>query len=729
MSLPDPAPRPAPGTSGRPFGCPAPEALLALARLSDDAILIVREDIEDGTREIAWSNPAFDRLLGHASGHLIGHPVRSLWSRHLGGGLDGSPVVAAAPSGATTDPTARQDLLDAECGQADVHLRRGDGSAALVRASVAPVDAPDARHWAVILREIGAEVRADEHLRASEERFRALAVNAPIGIFFSEVGLRFGYVNARLADLWGRPEQDLLGMGWLDAVHPDDVERVVGALSQVLSGEEIDQPLRIHRPDGALRWVRARATPMVLPGKGAGFIGSLEDVTEGRRHEEALAHQANHDPLTGLPNRTLLWSTLQSILEGRRASDPAVALLFFDLDNFKLVNDSLGHLVGDQLLIQVATRLREKVRPGDVVARFGGDEFVVLCPSVGSEPEAVAVAERLRSVLEETIVVPPYDIRVTASVGVAVTSDGSTDVETLVRNADVAMYQAKGGGKARSALFDEEVRSGIEERLALTMDLRRAVDDGEISVAYQPVVEVSTGRITSIEALARWDHPTRGTVPPSEFVPLAEETGVIASLGTWVLREACSQLARWRHQLGSAAPAYVAVNVSAHQLLQADLPEIVMAALAESGLDGRSLCLELTESVLMADAEASMAALSTLQGVGVRFAIDDFGTGYSSLAYLRRFSVEVLKVDQSFVAGLDHDGEDAAIVNAVISLARSLGLAVVAEGVETPAQLDRLIELGCGYAQGYLLGGPVRADVLAAVLRATRLQRAGAGRR
>ena len=695
----------------RPFGCPPLEALVAVARLSADAILVVREDTEDGTYEIAWTNPAFDRLLGQRNGHLVGHPLFAIKARHL----SAEPV---APRRRRTD-AALEELLDVECGQSDVSLQRADGSVAVVRVAVTPVETPAERCWAVIMREIGDEVRADEHLRASEERFRALAANAPVGIFFSEVGLRLGFVNDRFADLLGRPDKELVGTGWLDAVDPDDVEDIVSALSAVLGGEEIDQPVRIHRPDGELRWVRCRATPMRLPGKGAGFIGSLEDVTERRRHEEALAHQANHDPLTGLPNRTMLWSTLDAILEGRRADDPAVALLFFDLDNFKLVNDSLGHIVGDQLLLQVAGRLRRRVRPGDVVARLGGDEFVVLCPSVTSEKEAVAIADRLLVALDQPFRIEPYEIRVTASVGVTTaTADRALDAQTLVRNADVAMYQAKGAGKARWAVFDADVRSEIEARMALTTDLRRAVEAHRLAVAYQPVVDLATMRVTSVEALVRWYDPVRGAVAPSDFVPLAEETGTIVPLGAWVLKTACAQLSRWRAEFGDAAPSTVAVNLSAKQLSEPDLAGMVTTALADAGLTGRDLCLELTESVLMADAEGAMASLSALKAIGVRLAIDDFGTGYSSLAYLRRFPVEQLKIDRSFLNGLNRGGEDAAIVEAIVGLARSLGLAVVAEGVETEAQLRRLEELECDYAQGFYLGHPVSGELLTANMRA-----------
>ena len=678
---------------------------LAVARLSPDAIVVVVE-AEDGLRPV-WANPGVGRLLGYGSSRLLDDGLGVLAAQSLGNGdvvvdaLDGDPLVA---------------LLDDQGGTADLTLRRADGSSMLSRVSAAPVRSGDALYWAVTVREIEAQVRADEHLRASEERFRALAANAPIGIFASEVGLRLGYVNDRLAELWGRPADELVGTGWLEAIHEDDVAAMVDAVARVLAGSEVDLPIRVVRRDGEQRWMRARATPVRLPGRGAGFVGSMEDVTEGRLHEEALAHQANHDPLTGLPNRSLLWHKIESSLHSRLPEDPPMALLFFDLDNFKLVNDSLGHMAGDLLLVETSSRLQSPVRPGDVVARFGGDEFVVLCNAVASEDEAVGIADRLLDALALPVTLGEDEVRITASVGVVVTADRRT-VEGIVRDADVAMYQAKEGGKDRYALFDERVRSGLKDRLALVTDLRRAVEDDGLSVAYQPVVDLKTGALASVEALLRWEHPTRGQVPPSELVPLAEETGVITAVGTWMLRQSCAQLARWRAELGDGAPAYVAVNLSAHQLSRHDLPDIVANALADAGLQGSDLCLELTESVLMADAGNSVDALAALRSQGVRLAIDDFGTGYSSLAYLKRFPVELLKVDRSFVSGMADDGGDAAIVAAVVGLAQALGLAVVAEGVESAEQLGELARLGCTYAQGFHLGRPATADAMTERLR------------
>ena len=689
-------------------GSPPAEVLLAMARLYPSAVVLVLE--RDSAHEITWSNPSFDRLLGCRPGQLLGQSLPALGVRLL-------PLVDAS-SDTTSDVLA--DLLTGGGGSADFTLRRADGSLSPTRVGAFPLVADGDTYWMLDVREIGTELRAGQDLHASEERFRALATQAPIGIFSSEVGLRLAYANERCAELFDRPVADLLGTGWLGAIAPDDVERVLEALGSVLEGAEIDLPLRIRQTSAEPRWLRIRAVPVQAPGRGAGLVGSVEDITADKRHEAELAHQATHDPLTGLPNRTMLWQELTRLVEGRRRDDHAAALLFFDLDNFKLVNDSLGHAAGDELLVRVATRLKADLRGGDLLARLGGDEFVVLCNEVGNEAEALAVAQRmLRSVARPTTL-GDAEVRVTASVGVVMVDGHSTAAEALMRDADVAMYQAKGAGKARAAMFEERVRSEVQDRLALVTDLRRAIEESSLDVVYQPVHDLSHGNVVSVEALVRWLHPTRGPISARDIIELAEDTGTIVDVGRWVLRKACEQLATWQRDLGPAAPTYVAVNVSARQL-SGELVAVVDEALETFGLSGSHLCLELTESVLMSDADVAISVLGQLRDRGVRLAIDDFGTGYSSLAYLQRLPVELLKVDRSFVATM-LDGGDA-IVTAVIGMARALGLSVVAEGVESADQLLALERLHCRYAQGYHLAKPMSAPALANHLVAVAAQR------
>jgi diguanylate cyclase (GGDEF)-like protein/PAS domain S-box-containing protein len=680
-----------------------PAVMLAVARLADDAILVTTDD--DAGQFVVWANPVAHRLLGAAAGSLCRVPVAELAL------LVTAPGALDAPS-----PDLLLRLLDGAGGAADVDIRRVDGRDFPARLNVAPIVIGAARHWAITIREIEAQVRADEELRASEERFRAVAAHAPIGIFASEIGLRLGYVNDRFAELFGSPTTELLGTGWLDNVHPDDQESVCDALSSALGGSEIDVPVRVVRTQGD-RWMRFRATPVMLSGRGAGFVGSVEDITEGRLHEAELTHQASHDGLTGLPNRTLLWQKIEAALARRQPGQPPLALLFFDLDNFKLVNDSLGHLAGDQLLVEAANRLAGDLRHGDTVARFGGDEFVVLCEEVASQEEAVRIADRLLSGLARPVQLGSDEVQVTASVGVVVTDDFRVAAESLLRDADVAMYQAKEAGKDCYAMFDERVRVELQDRLSMVTDLRRAVDNDELSVVFQPVMEIESGRLVSVEALLRWDHPTRGAVPPNVLIPLAEETGTITAVGNWVLRKACAQLAAWRADPEIEAPSYVAVNLSARQLRHPELPAIVADAIAEAGLSGADLCLELTESVLMTEVAIAMATLEALRGVGVRLAIDDFGTGYSSLAYLKKVPVELLKVDRAFVSDLTAGDGDSEIVAAVLGVADALGLTVVAEGVESADQLRVLELLGCTYAQGYHISRPVPAAALSERLR------------
>ncbi|HEX8859654.1 MAG TPA: EAL domain-containing protein [Actinomycetes bacterium] len=439
----------------------------------------------------------------------------------------------------------------------------------------------------------------------------------------------------------------------------------------------------------------------------------LADIAIQRNQAQArLAHQAAHDALTGLPNRVFFLDRAAHALDRTKRSHTWVAVLFCDLDRFKFINDSLGHDAGDRLLGELARRLKEVVRPGDTVARFGGDEFTILCENIENESHALAIAERVGRVAATPFVLGDAEVFVTMSIGIALGTGPRARPAALIENADAAMYRAKARGGNRHEVFDHDMRARAKRRLALQSALHRAVERGEFQVVYQPLVRLATRRPVGAEALVRWRHPERGLVGPQEFISLAEETGLIVPIGTYVLREACLQAARWRGITPGGEPMAIKVNLSARQFAHPNLVEVVAGILGDTGVDPASVFFEITESVLMEDVESTSAALRELKSLGVSLAVDDFGTGYSSLLYLKRFPVDELKVDRTFVAGLLANAEDAAIVAAVVNLAHTMGVKAVAEGVESSSQATRLIELGCDFGQGYHFGRPMPADSL-----------------
>jgi len=429
-------------------------------------------------------------------------------------------------------------------------------------------------------------------------------------------------------------------------------------------------------------------------------------AVERQESQDALAHQALHDPVTTLPNRTLFLDRLSHALSRTGRATTTVAVLFLDLDRFKLINDSLGHDTGDKLLVAVADRIRGCLRAGDTAARLRGDEFTVLCEDVEGQDDAVGVADRLADAMTRPFDLDGDEVFLSASVGIALPTSSDDTAETLLRNADSAMYRAKERGRARHELFDDGMRAGAVARLQVEKDLHRALERDELRVVYQPEVELATGQVVAVEALLRWEHPERGVVGPAEFIEVSEETGLIVPIGEWVIEEACRQGAEWQRLYPDRPPLSVWVNLSARQLASPDLVPTVERALSRAGVGPGSLCLEITESVVMSDAPSSITLLRALKDLGVSLGIDDFGTGYSSLGYLKRFPVDVLKVDRGFVDGLGVDSEDSAIVAAVVSMAHALGMTAVAEGVETAGQVAELRALGCDLAQGYYFARP-----------------------
>lgn len=576
-------------------------------------------------------------------------------------------------------------------------------------------------------------VQDDRDLRdalAAERRRYALVEHAANdGLWHWDIANDKVRFSPRWKELLGYAEHEIENNinEWVDRIHPEERERVLSALRAHLEGltSHFENEHRVMHETGVYRWVVCRGlAARDEHGKALEFGGSLTDVTHRKVAEEQLAHRAFYDPLTNLPNRALFLDRLRHALRrATRRKDYAFAVLFLDVDRFKVINDSLGHMAGDRLLVMVARRLEISLRPGDSVARLGGDEFTVLLDDIKDISDATTVAERIQKELSAPFDIGGQEIFISSSIGIACSTTGYQRPEDVLRDADTAMYRAKAHGRARHALFDTAMHAHVLRQLQIEAELRRAVERNEMFVQYQPIVALGSGVISSVEALARWRSTERGLVDPSEFIPVAEETGLIQPLGRWVLREACSEANRWRNKSGATACG-LSVNLSSKQLSQPDLAAVIAEVLADTGLPAELLQLEITESAILEHPEAAASTLKRLKQLGVRLSIDDFGTGYSSLSYLQRFPIDALKIDRSFVQhlGVERaiDGDDARIVRAIVMIGRNLGKQVIAEGVETADQLQLLRDVGCDFAQGYFFSKPVDGAVCQNLLRIAR---------
>jgi diguanylate cyclase (GGDEF)-like protein len=489
-------------------------------------------------------------------------------------------------------------------------------------------------------------------------------------------------------------------------------------------GDELDEPIRAHahHRDGSEAPLALTVTPLRIADRR--FLSvTARDASERSRSPEELAHEASHDALTGLPNRTVFLDRLEHALARARRSRRSLAVVFLDLDDFKLVNDTRGHDVGDLLLVALTPRLASALRPGDTIARFGGDEFVVLCEDLQGEADAIGITRRITEACSTPVRVGDYEHTVTVSAGIALVTDPNmVSPSGLLRDADAAMYRAKAQGKGRIEVFDEGMRARLIERIAIESSLRKALDRGELCVFYQPVMSLRHNKIVSVEALLRWRHPHRGLLEPSTFIGVAESSGLIVQIGEWVLEEACRQAVRWRDSAAPGTdPIHVSVNLSAQQLIRSDIADSVARVLARTGLEPGLLDLEITEGMLLQDLDTCAHALRELKALGIRLVVDDFGTGYSSLSYLKRLTIDALKIDRSFVDGLSREDEDGSIVGAVLSMADALDIRVTAEGVETRAQLSQLRSHGCESVQGFLFARPAPAREITALIGAAGL--------
>ncbi|HEX5735266.1 MAG TPA: EAL domain-containing protein [Blastocatellia bacterium] len=552
--------------------------------------------------------------------------------------------------------------------------------------------------------------QAEQTLKESEERYRLLVEMSPEAIVVQSDD-RIVYANPAAANLFGASAAEtLLGLPLARFVHPDHRENFLAHERHLRGNQQSDlKAEKFVRLDGQVRDVEVVMASVTYGGRPATQI-LTRDITERKRAEEQLLHDAFHDSLTGLPNRALFIDHLKlAVNHCRRRKNYLFAVLFIDLDRFKVINDSLGHMVGDELLIAIARRLEVCLRDGDTIARLGGDEFTILLDGIKDYGDARRVAERVKEVLEQPFGLAGRELFITASVGIKYSCGGDEKPEDLLRDADTAMYSAKALGKAQYQIFDARMHAHALTLLQTESDLRRAIEREELRVDYQPIVALKSGRICGFEALVRWRHPERGLISPSDFIPLAEETGLIIQIDRWVLKQACLQMRRWQQDLSVTGRMKISVNLSCKHFMQPTIVEQVLETLQETGLDPISLKLEITESVMMEKGDYVMRVLEELNKAGIELSLDDFGTGYSSLSYIHRFPVTALKIDQSFIKriGGEQNGE---IVRTVVALARNLGLEVVAEGIETVMQLNQLKALGCEQGQGHYFSEAVSGD-------------------
>lgn len=735
-------------TSGQPNS--------AAAASSDEAQLVLeyRAILENASVAILFTrqsrvlhcNARFAEMFGWSSPEeLQGQPGSVFWlslDDYAEVGRNAGPALAAGQAFEVERP-----------------MRRKDGSTFLchiVAKAVNPAATTEGTIW--IGEDVTDRRRAEETTRQLMLQQQAILENASVGILFTqEGGIR--HCNARMEQMFGWGPGELIGQSARVFFASDEDYGLFGqeAGPVLLSGNQLDVEWANVRKDGSRLWCRILARAVVPGDATQGTIWTTEDVSarreaqlalmqaheelenrvaertaelaeanlrlqeevaEREQAEERVMHLANHDALTGLPNRRLLIDRLGQALALAHRENHQVAVLFMDLDRFKTINDSLGHMTGDALLQNVARRLSETLREGDTVSRLGGDEFVVVLPSLDQPKAAEKVALKLVDALAPPIDLGGQELRVSASIGISLFPEDGCDTETLLRNADSAMYHAKDMGRNNYQFFMEQMNVAAAERLRLENDLHRALERQEFELHFQPRVSVANGLACGIEALIRWRHPERGLVLPGHFIPVAEDTGLIVPIGEWVINEACRQGTAWCAAGLPQIP--VAVNLSPRQFRQSNLVDTVARTIERHGWPCNLLELEITEGVLMQQTSDTLKTLEALNRLGVGLAIDDFGTGYSSLSYLKRFPVDFLKIDQSFVRDIAVDPDDATIVTAIIGLAHSLGLTVVAEGVENASQLDFIREAGCDEAQGYHIGRPMPAGQMAEWLLANR---------
>jgi len=551
--------------------------------------------------------------------------------------------------------------------------------------------------------------RSQAQLTASESRFRALIEHSSDVVTVFDLGSTISYDSPSCQTVLGYAPGERVGTNGFSYLHDDDRIRALEVLTQVAEhGGTAEVELRIRHRDGSYLWAETSVTNLLHEPEVNGFVANFRDVTARKALEDQLAHQAFHDPLTGLANRALLLDRIDHALaSAQRDPKRRLAVVYLDLDDFKAVNDVFGHEAGDSLLREAADRIAGVLRPGDTASRLGGDEFAVLLENLVESDLAYEIGARLLEALQAPFEANGEDVSVSASIGIAVNASDD-DAASLLRNADLAMYRAKGDGKGRFEIYEAGMHALVVDRVALKADMRRAIDAGEFEPHYQPIVDLATGKISGVEALVRWHHPDRGLVSPASFIPMAEETGLIVRIGSHVLHRACADAMRWRAEFGADAPVHMSVNLSPRQIQDPGVVIDVADALARSGLPPHALILEITESYLLTDTDGAARTLSRLKELGVRIALDDFGTGYSSLTHLDRFPVDVLKIDKSFVDSLaDTDGERSSLVDAIVNLGMTLGIQITAEGIERPEQLARLRSMGCEMGQGFHFARPM----------------------
>ena len=549
-----------------------------------------------------------------------------------------------------------------------------------------------------------------------ERRFEALLQNSSDLALIVDIGGRISYASPAIEAMLGHSAERVVGMEVDDLVHADDHPAVEKALRSATDNGSSTSEWRVRHADGTFLAIEASCSDLTADRSVGGILARMRSVGERKALEDQLRYQAFHDPLTDLPNRALFEDRVSHSVGHARRHDDSLAVLFIDLDDFKTINDSLGHAAGDELLRQVAARIYASARTSDTAARLGGDEFALLAERMSVDQDALAVADRIHRALEKPFDLLGNEVFVHASIGIAIYA-GEEGAEELLRNADIAMYAAKSAGKRRSEIFRPSMHLAARMRLQLTADLRRAIQDEELVLHYQPLVTLAESKVIGVEALLRWQHPTLGLVPPLDFIPLAEETGLIVPVGQFVLNEACRQTKSWQDLHPGRDPLYVSVNVSARQFQPAgQVLEQVREATSQSGLDPGSLMLELTESLLAENQEAVVSELRELRDLGVRIAIDDFGTGYSALSYLRNFPIDTVKMDRSFVHDLAQGAGDAALVRSMLELGEALAMEIVAEGIESRQQVESLSTLRCGIGQGFHFAPPLDADTLERLL-------------